>query len=505
MTSLLTSQLPYQSDDLAQDAELRLLRVHYDGFHGGMLRLEHDGAPLDGEALHGGLVVHQSRHDVSRHRGSLLTHEDQIAVGDVGLDHAVAGDAESEHLAALGGQPLRTNGDEILALLRGEDWRAGCDLSEDRDVLLPTRPLPSPISEDEGARGALVGDPPLEHPLALERAQVIEGGSGREAEPLGDLPYRGRGPVFFREASHEAQHLTLPLRHLPHRCLLLEAAEPTYWPAARGSPTYAYREHATQHHNSQHPLSWPSKKNQAGSHGSQEGQGWRDASFASATRLKYTRSGSLIRRTQPHSRVWKSLLPRWATKASPGGASVARPSVVGASDSVDSAEAGVAAVVAVATSRGAGSGVGGGESISSIWRLVRIVDSNSALAFLNSRMARPSDRPSWGRFFGPKTRSAITKMRMSSWRPMSNISGSDDTTPVPGEVCLRRSSRLVTLMTLHAFASGLVSRLRVSSLSVIVKASDRILRAPKLRAVHSLTLVRSCERVLSCRSNILLL
>src|SRR5215470_10276708 len=375
MTSLLTSQLAYQSDYLAQDAELRLLRVHHDGFHGGMLRLEHDGAALDGEALHGGLVVHQSRHDVSRHRGSLLTHEDQITVGNVGLDHAVAGDAEGEHLAALGGQPLRTHGDEILALLRGEDGRAGCDLSEDRDVLLPTRPLPSSISEDEGARGALVGDPPLEHPLALERAQVIEGGSGREAEALGDFSHRGRGAVFFREASHEAQHLTLPLRHLPHRCLLLEAAEPTYWPAARGSPTHAYRWHATQHHNSQHPLSWPSKKNQAGSHGSQEGQGWREASLASEARLKYTRSGSLIRRTQPHSRVWNSLAPRWATKASPGGASVATLSEAGARGFVGSPRAG-AAVGLVATSRGAGSGAGaGGESISSIWRLVLIVDS----------------------------------------------------------------------------------------------------------------------------------
>src|SRR5215510_3760577 len=445
MTSLLTSEFAYQSDDLAQDSKLRLLRVHHDGFHGGMLRLEHDGAALDGEALHGGLVVHQSRHDVSRRRGGLLAHEDQIAVGDVGLDHAVAGDAEGEYLAALGGQPLRTHGDEILALLRGEDGYAGRDLSEDRDVPFSTRPLPSSISEDEGARGALVGDPPLEHPLALERAQVIEGGSGCEAEALGDFSHRGRGAVLLRETAHEAQHFTLPLRHLPHRYLLFfnlwaRTCGPDAWAKARGPPPCAYRKHATQHHNSQHPLSSPSKKNQAGSQGSHEGQGWRDASLASDTRLKYTRSGSLIRRTHPHSRVWNSLAPRWATKASPGGASAAMLSDAGASGLVDSARAGGVAGL-VATSRGTGSGAGiGGESISSIWRLVLIVDSNSALAFLNSRMARPSDRPSWGRFFGPKTRSAITKMRISSWRPMSNMIETDDTTPAHGEA---RASRKI--------------------------------------------------------------
>src|SRR5262245_1054807 len=248
------------------------------------------------------------------------------------------------------------------------------------------------------------------------------------------------------------------------------------------------REDPTQHHNSQHPLSWPSKKNQAGSHGSQEGQGWRDASLASATRLKYTRSGSLIRRTQPHSRVWNSLAPRWATKASPGGTSAATLSEGGARGSVDSPSAGAAAGL-VATSRGAGAGAEmGGESISSIWRLVLIVDSNSALALLNSRMARPSDRPSWGRFFGPKTRRAITKMRMSSWRPMSNMTEPDDITPTHGEA---RASRIVTGMTLHEFPARLVFDAALPI--AIVSTSDRTPRArpPHRPHVDALSLARA--------------
>ena len=58
-----------------------------------------------------------------------------------------------------------------------------------------------------------------------------------------------------------------------------------------------------------------------------------------------------------------------------------------------------------------------------ILRFVSIVDRNSSLARRNSRIARPRDRPSCGRFFGPKTRRAMTKMRTSSCRPMSNMSG----------------------------------------------------------------------------------
>src|SRR5262245_23088163 len=60
-----SSHLPDESDDLAQDSEVRTLRVHQDGLHGGMLRLQHDRAVLHGEALHRRLVIDQGRDDVA--------------------------------------------------------------------------------------------------------------------------------------------------------------------------------------------------------------------------------------------------------------------------------------------------------------------------------------------------------------------------------------------------------------------------------------------------------
>ena len=66
-----------------------------------------------------------------------------------------------------------------------------------------------------------------------------------------------------------------------------------------------------------------------------------------------------------------------------------------------------------------------------ILRLVSMVDRNSSLARRNSRMARPRERPSWGRFLGPNTSRAITKMRASSWRPMSNMGGRAQPPTIP--------------------------------------------------------------------------
>jgi hypothetical protein len=54
-------------------------------------------------------------------------------------------------------------------------------------------------------------------------------------------------------------------------------------------------------------------------------------------------------------------------------------------------------------------------------RFVSTVERNSSLARRNSRIARPTMRPSSGSFDGPKTRRARTPMTSISWRPMSNM------------------------------------------------------------------------------------
>src|SRR6516162_6631760 len=49
------------------------------------------------------------------------------------------------------------------------------------------------------------------------------------------------------------------------------------------------------------------------------------------------------------------------------------------------------------------------------------LDFKSSVAFLNSRMPLPRDFPSSGNFFGPKTRSAITKIISISEKPREPI------------------------------------------------------------------------------------
>src|SRR5262249_28046338 len=135
--------------------------------------------------------------------------------------HAVAPDAKAEDVAALRRKPLRPHRDHVLAVLGREDRGARGDPAEDRDLTVAARAFGTPIREHEGARDALVGHPAVEHALSLERAQVVEGRAGSEAEALGDLTNRGRGAVPVRESPHEAQDLALALRHVSQGILQL--------------------------------------------------------------------------------------------------------------------------------------------------------------------------------------------------------------------------------------------------------------------------------------------
>src|SRR2546427_4585429 len=97
-----------QAHDLAKDAKVGAPWIHDDGLHGRMLRLEHAHAALGGETLARRLLIHEGRHDVARGGAVLLAHEDEVPVGDMRLDHAVALYAQSEDFTALGREPLRS-------------------------------------------------------------------------------------------------------------------------------------------------------------------------------------------------------------------------------------------------------------------------------------------------------------------------------------------------------------------------------------------------------------
>src|SRR5262249_18679559 len=143
----------------------------------------------------------------------LLPHEDEVAVGDMRLDHAVPPDPEGEELAALGRDPFRPHRDAVLSALGGKGGLTCRDPTEYGNLARGTTAVPA-IGQDQRPRHALVRDPALELALSLERAQVIEGRPRGEAEVLGDLPYGGWGAVPVAEAPHEVQHFSLPSRQL---------------------------------------------------------------------------------------------------------------------------------------------------------------------------------------------------------------------------------------------------------------------------------------------------
>ena len=60
------------------------------------------------------------------------------------------------------------------------------------------------------------GHASLQHALALERAEVIEGRPRGEAEALADLANGGRHAVPLAEDTDELQHLSFPSRQLSH-------------------------------------------------------------------------------------------------------------------------------------------------------------------------------------------------------------------------------------------------------------------------------------------------
>ncbi len=88
-------------------------------------------AVADPVLLNGGFVVDHGGDDVAVVGHRLLAHHDDIPMGDGCVDHRVAPHAQREQGASadqLGGQ-----GQELLDVFLGWDWRAGGDGSQQGD------------------------------------------------------------------------------------------------------------------------------------------------------------------------------------------------------------------------------------------------------------------------------------------------------------------------------------------------------------------------------------
>src|SRR5262245_58587904 len=251
------SEAPHHTDDLADD--LHAARIDDDRSHRGVLRLEHDALAVAQEALDGGLALarvtlEQCDDDVVGLGRVLSADQDQVAIADVRVDHALAAHAQRKEVLTAARQEARRQRHLALAVLGGEQRRPGGDTSEDRHL---AEGRGRPLGERERARGAPPDLTPLQRALALERAQVIEGSAWRHPELLTDLTHRRRHAVARREGADEPQHVALPTRELSHRGLPLPAP---------GSHRRAY--------DTQRLLRSSTKKRgegQAGSHGSHAG------------------------------------------------------------------------------------------------------------------------------------------------------------------------------------------------------------------------------------------
>src|SRR5216117_2602292 len=215
-----SSEAAYQSDDLAENPDLPLARVHHDGFHRPVLGLEHDAGAVPEIALHRRLGVaarfglEQGDDDIVGLSRLLAPHQDEVAVADVRVDHALAPDTEREHVRAVAGKRRGRDGDLALDVLGSEVRRTRGDAAQDRHR--PELACAGGRRERERPRGAPGARSSLERALTLERAKVVEGGAGRDLESVADLAHGRRHRVPSGEALDEAQNLPLSPRELSH-------------------------------------------------------------------------------------------------------------------------------------------------------------------------------------------------------------------------------------------------------------------------------------------------
>src|SRR3954470_5330097 len=181
--SVVTSQHP-DHDTL----NLAAVGVDDAGFHGAVRGLEADLAAFLVEALEGGLAGVEEGDDLLAVAGALAAFDDdEVAVAEVILDHAVAAHLQDVDAALAVEQGLEV---QLLAGLDGLDRRAGGDVAEQRELgraLLVGEPL---VRHDlQRASLVLVA---AEDPLFFQRADVLEDGDLAGAELIGQLLH-GRG------------------------------------------------------------------------------------------------------------------------------------------------------------------------------------------------------------------------------------------------------------------------------------------------------------------------
>ena len=140
-----------------------------------------DLAPLPAQRFHRGLVADQGNDDLAGARRRLLAHDDDVAIQDSGVHHAVAAHEQAEQLVLV---RAAFDGDVPLDVFDGRRQRAGLNPAQDGN--LRQRPRPQRTRREAiAARARSLGEPSLlDQPLQM----LTRGLHGPKAEAVPHLP-----------------------------------------------------------------------------------------------------------------------------------------------------------------------------------------------------------------------------------------------------------------------------------------------------------------------------
>ena len=187
---------PVASPSIASSCSRRSISI---GACSGLAGSSRDELSLPPVILHRRFVADARHDDLAVARLVRAMHGEQIAVEDVGVLHAVAADPQQE----IGGRPEQGRIDVHVILDVGgrQDWRAGCNPSEQRQSR--RRGLGQP----NAARDA--GDQ-LDRPLGSERPQMlVDSLAVLQPQALCDFPARRRQAAVVHEMPDKGQHFQL--------------------------------------------------------------------------------------------------------------------------------------------------------------------------------------------------------------------------------------------------------------------------------------------------------
>src|SRR5262249_10390649 len=171
-----------------------------------MLGLEDDALAVALVALDGSLAARlgldHRDDDVVELRAFLLAHQHQVAVADVGVDHAVTAHAKREQVLTPTGQRPGSDWQLAVPILLRQQRLPGRDASRDGDGSASA--TAGRFAQRERACRPSAGST-LQHALALERTEMIEGRPWRDAKLVADLADCRRHAVTGGEGPHEIQ------------------------------------------------------------------------------------------------------------------------------------------------------------------------------------------------------------------------------------------------------------------------------------------------------------